>query len=168
MQISVGQELPNTSVSQMTEDGPITTKLKVLTSGKKIVLIGMPGAFTNTCTNQHLPSLIRNSSILFARGIDEIICIVVNGIHVTKAWAEITGAAQARIKILSDLESEFATASGLSFSAPTVGFFKRLQRVLIMVDDNIIKHIQLEPSRGECELTSGDAIPSLITKVFDR
>ncbi len=161
MKISIGQELPDASLSQMTADGPKTINLIDLTKDKKVVLIGMPGAFTQTCNNQHLPSLIKNSSALYKKGVDEIICVIVNDVHVAKAWSEITGANKAGIKILSDLESKFAISTGLSFSAPKVGFFNRLQRVLIILDGNVIKHIQLEEHRGKCELTSGDSILSL-------
>ena len=127
----------------------------------------MPGAFTQTCTNHHLPSLVRNSSTLFEKGIDKIICIVVNDIHVAKAWGEITGATKAGINIFSDIESKFAKAIDLTFSAPPVGFFDRLQRVLILLDDNIVKYVQLEENRSECKLTSGEAVLELVEKVFD-
>ena len=126
----------------------------------------MPGAFTKTCTSQHLPSVIRNSSAVFDNGADEIICIVVNDIHVAKAWDEVSGAKKAGIKIFCDLESEFAKATGLSFSAPAVGFFNRLQRVLILSDNNVIKHIQLEEDRSHCDLTSGETIVSLVKQLF--
>ena len=167
MKVSVGQKLPNTSLTQMTSDGPRATKISELISGKKTIIVGMPGAFTRTCTTQHLPSLIRNSSAIFNKGIDEIICIVVNDIHVCKAWGEITGATDAGIKIFSDLESEFAKMTGLSFSAPTVGFFNRLQRVLMILNDTEIKHIQLEKHRSECQLTSGETILEVVDKIFD-
>ena len=70
MKVSVGQKLPNTSLTQMTSDGPRATKISELISGKKTIIVGMPGAFTRTCTTQHLPSLIRNSSAIFNKGID--------------------------------------------------------------------------------------------------
>ena len=167
MKLSIQQELPNTTLSQMTTSGPKTTTLAELTNNKKVILLGMPGAFTATCTNHHLPSLMRNSTTLFNKGIDEIICLVVNDIHVAKAWSDITGAKKAGINIFCDLESKFANASGLSFSAPAVGFFQRLQRVLILVNDNIIKHVQIEEARGECKLTSGEAIVPLVDKIYD-
>ena len=168
MKISIDQELPSVILSQMTKDGPKTIELSELTTGKKVILIGMPGAFTKTCTNHHLPSLIRNSPAIFNKGIDEILCIVVNDIHVAKAWGEITGANEAGIKILCDLESKFSNSVGLSFSAPEVGFFERLQRVSIMLDKNVIKYIQLEDTRGACKLTSGETILKQIDKIFDH
>ncbi len=165
MKLSVEQELPSAVLSEMTLEGLQTVDLGKLISRKKVVLIGMPGAFTQTCTNSHLPSLIRNSSSIFNKGIDEIICVVVNDIHVAKAWGEITGATQAGIKILCDLESKFAHTTGLSFSAPPVGFFHRFQRFTMILDNNMIKHIQLEEKRGECRLTSGESILELVEKI---
>ena len=167
MKIAKKQQLPHASLCQMTEQGPKDIDLAKLIAGKKVILIGMPGAFTKTCTNDHLPSLIKHSGTLFEKGIDEIICIVVNDIHVTKAWGDLTGATKAGIKILSDLDSKFATSIGLSFSAPAVGFFDRLQRVLIILDDSSVEHIQLEEKRSECNLTSGEAILTLVDKIFD-
>ena len=167
MKVSIGQKLPNTTLAQMTLDGPKVTKLTDLIAGKKAVLLGMPGAFTETCTKHHLPSLIKNSSAIFNKGVDEIICIVVNDIHVVKAWGEITGATNAGIKIFSDLDSEFAKTIDLCFSAPAVGFFNRLQRVLIILDNNEVKYIQLEEKRSECNLTSGETIIELLDKIFN-
>ena len=164
MKLAVEQELPSTILSQMTSEGPKALSLGKLMANKKAVLIGMPGAFTQTCTTSHLPSLIRNSSSIFNKGIDEIICIVVNDIHVAKAWGEVTGATKAGIKILCDLESKFATSAGLAFSAPAVGFFNRLQRFVLISDNNVIKHIQLEEKRSECNLTSGENILEILDK----
>ena len=166
MKITKNKELPKSILAQMTDIGPVEINLFDLTKNKKVILVGMPGAFTQTCTNDHLPSLIRTAVNLFKNGIDEIICIVVNDIHVAKAWGEVTGATKAGIKILSDVESKFAKTAGLNFSAPPVGFFDRLQRVAIVAENNIIRHIQLEEQRSSCELTSGENLLSTITKIF--
>ena len=147
MNLSINQELPNSPLAQMTNDGPVEVNLLDLTKNKKVILIGMPGAFTQTCTNDHLPSLIRTAGALFKHGIDEIICIVVNDVHVAKAWGETTGATKAGIMILTDVGSKFAKSTGLNFSVPSVGFFDRLQRVAIIAENNIVRHIELEESR---------------------
>jgi cytochrome c peroxidase len=166
MNLNTNQELPNTLLAQMTKDGPKEVNLVDLTKNKKVILVGMPGAFTSTCTNDHLPSLIRTADTLFKNGIDEIICIIVNDIHVANAWGEATGAANAGIRIFTDSESKFAKATGLNFSVPQVGFFDRLQRVAIIAENNIIRHVQLEEKRSSCDLTSGETILSLTNKVF--
>ena len=167
MNISTNQELPNTTLGQMTVDGLVEVNLLGLTKNKKVILVGMPGAFTQTCTNDHLPSLIRTADNLFKNGVDEIICLVVNDVHVAKAWGEVTGATKAGIKILTDTESKFAKSTGLNFSVPQVGFFDRLQRVAIIAENNMIRHIQLEEERGSCDLTSGETLLSLTKKIFD-
>ena len=166
MNLSLNQELPNATLAQMTDGGPIEVNLFDLTKNKKIVLVGMPGAFTQTCTNDHLPSLIRNADTLFENGVEEIICIVVNDIYVAKAWGEATGATKTGIKILTDTESKFTKFIGLNFSIPKVGFFNRLQRVAIIAENNIIRHIQLEEKRSGCDLTSGETLLSLTKKIF--
>lgn len=166
MNISTNQELPNTTLGQMTVDGLVEVNLLGLTKNKKVILVGMPGAFTQTCTNDHLPSLIRTADNLFKNGVDEIICLVVNDVHVAKAWGEVTGATKAGIKILSDTESKFAKSTGLNFSVPQVGFFDRLQRVAIIAENNMIRHIQLEEERSSCNLTSGETLLSLTRKIF--
>jgi len=166
MNLSINQELPDATLAQMTDDGPVEVNLSDLTKNKKIILIGMPGAFTQTCTNDHLPSLIRTASDLFRNGIDEIICIVVNDVHVAKAWGEATGATKGGIKILTDAESKFAKSTELNFSVPPVGFFNRLQRVAMILENNVIKHIQLEDKRSSCEMTSGETLLSLTQKIF--
>ena len=166
MKISLEQKLPHTTLYHMTPSGPKNIILEELTAEKKVVLVGMPGAFTQTCTSQHLPSLVKNSASIFSKGIDEIICIVVNDVHVAKAWGELTGATEAGIKILCDVEAKFAIEIGLSFSVPQVGFFNRLQRLSIILNNNLVKFIQVEQKRGECELTSGETLLDQIDKIF--
>jgi cytochrome c peroxidase len=166
MKLKINQELPESTLAQMTDDGPVEVKLLDLTREKNIILVAMPGAFTRTCTHDHLPSLIRTADSLFKNGIDEIICIVVNDVHVAKAWGEATGATKAGIKIFTDAESKFAKATGLNFSVPIVGFFDRLQRVALVAENNVIKHIQLEQNRSRCDLTSGETLLSITKKLL--
>ena len=162
MKISIGKKLPDAKLITSGPNGPDQIFLSNLTRGKKTILLGMPGAFTSTCSNEHLPSIIRNAQKIRDTGIDEIICVVANDIHVVNAWDLQTGASNAGVKILADPGSEFIKKTGLEFSAPDVGFFNRFKRVFIFVDDQIIKYIQLEEKRGSCTLTSGETILSII------
>jgi peroxiredoxin len=162
MKLFVNQELPHATFYEMTPNGPEAVSLIDLSKNKRIILLGMPGAFTKTCTTEHLPSLIKNSKLFFDKGIDEIICIVVNDVHVAKAWGDITGATKSGIRILTDPESKFTKSIGLEFSVPIVGFFDRLQRIAIIADNNNITHVQLEEEKSSCDLTSGDTLLSLI------
>ena len=165
MKISIGKKLPDARLIISNPSGPDQVFLSDFTRGKKTVLIGMPGAFTSTCSNEHLPSVIRNAEKIRKFGIDEILCVVSNDIHVVKAWNIQTGASCAGVKILADPSSKFIKKTGLEFSAPDVGFYNRFQRVFIFIDNEIIKHIQLEQKRGSCNLTSGEKILSFFDKL---
>ena len=90
----------------------ITTSLF---SKKKVIVIGMPGAFTPTCSNFHIPSIIEQMSNFKMHGIDEIYCLVVNDIHVTKVWAEQTGGAESGLKFITDPDGKLVNKLYLSF-----------------------------------------------------
>jgi len=162
MTISINQQLPDAIFYQIARNTIETINLYELTKDKNIVLIGMPGAFTKTCSSLHLPSLIKHSKAIFEKGIDEIICIVVNDVHVAKAWGDYSGATKSGIKILADVEGNFAKSIGLEFSVPKIGFFNRLQRVAIIAKNNLIVHLQLEENRSNCDLTSGKKILEIL------
>ena len=164
MKISIGKRLPEAKFLRMGIQGPEEIKLSHLTKDRKIILIGMPGAFTPTCSDHHLPSIIRNSKKIYKGGIDGILCIVVNDVHVAKAWSKQSGADKANISVLSDYDSQFTKAIGLEFSAPKIGLLNRLQRVFIIAENNVITYLQLEDKRGSCLLTSGEKILSIISK----
>ena len=166
MKISINQELPNATFYQMIGEEIKAVNLFELTKKRNVVLVGMPGAFTNTCSSIHLPGLIENSKKFFETGIDEILCVVVNDVHVAKVWSEMSGAAQAGIKILADVDSNFTKSIGLEFSAPKVGFHNRLQRVAIIAKDNVVIHLQTEPERGTCNRTSGTVLLKSVTDLL--
>ena len=163
MKLKVGDKLPDLELFYLDQNNDVK-KISILDLCKnnKTIILGMPGAFTPTCSNDHLPSFIKNKSLFENKGVDCIICVVVNDVYVAKVWGEQTGATQAGIKILADPKSEFANSLGLGFSVPALGLFNRLKRFVIIIDNNIIKNIILEQNRGACDLTSGDNILSLL------
>jgi peroxiredoxin len=165
MKISIGNKIPDARLIMSGSNGSEQVFLSNFTKDKKTILIGMPGAFTPTCSNDHLPGLIRNVNNFLEMGINEILCLVSNDIHVINEWGRQTGAFNAGIKILGDPNSEFIKKSGLEFSAPDVGLLNRMQRVFLYIDNQIIKHIQLEEKRGSCNLTSGDNIFSILKTI---
>ena len=158
MTICIGDSLPDVSFPVFEEESIKQIPLSDLTHNKKTLIIGMPGAFTKTCSKEHLPNIVKNSKTLFDRGIDEILCVVVNDIYVATVWAEHSGAASAGVKVLADVEANFAKSIGMQFTAPAIGFFNRIQRVAILSENNIITNIVTEKNRGTCELTSADAL----------
>ena len=92
MPIEIGSKVPTATVLKVTEEGPAEISTRDLFDGRKVVVFGLPGAFTPTCSLNHLPGFIENHDIILAKGVDEIVCVSVNDHHVMKAWAEATGA----------------------------------------------------------------------------
>jgi glutaredoxin/glutathione-dependent peroxiredoxin len=119
MTIEVGAKLPEATFRVMTEDGPKEVSTADYFGGRKIVLFGVPGAFTPTCSNNHLPGFLENHDAILARGVDRIAVVSLNDVHVMGAWARFTGG-EGKIDYLADGNGEFARATGLAadMSAP--------------------------------------------------
>ena len=158
MSISAGDILPGATLTRLGPDGPEQVDLKQITSGRKVAIFAVPGAFTPTCTMAHLPSFIRTKAQFDEKGVDEIVCISVNDPFVLNAWGEETGAHDAGITILGDAESAFTTAIGMDFSAPPSGLIARSKRYAMLVEDNVVKILHVEDSPGTCEATAGEAL----------
>lgn len=162
MTISEGSKLPEATLLKMGDAGaeavPITERLK----GRKVVVFGLPGAFTGTCTSAHVPSFIRTREKFVAKGVDEIICVAVNDPFVMKAWGEQTGASAAGITFLADADASFTKAVGLNFTAPPVGFFDRSKRYALYAEDGVVKVLHVEESPGVCEASGGEALLAAI------
>jgi len=118
MTLSVGDTLPNADLYRMGAEGPESVSLDSLTKGRKVVIFGLPGAYTGTCTTAHVPSFIRTKGDFDAKGVDEIICLSVNDPFVMDAWGASTGGAEAGVTFLGDPASEFTKAAGMDFDAP--------------------------------------------------
>jgi cytochrome c peroxidase len=129
-----------------------------LTKGRKVVIFGLPGAFTPTCNSAHVPSFMRTKDEFAAKGVDEIICVSVNDPFVMKAWGESTGASAAGLSMLADAASAFTGAIGLQFDAPPVGLLARSKRYAMLVEDGVVKLLQQEESPGTCEVSGGEAL----------
>jgi len=127
-----------------------------------VVIFGLPGAYTGTCTTAHVPSFIRTADEFAAKGVDEIICVSVNDPFVMKAWGEATGAAAAGISMLGDADAAFTLALGLEFTAPPVGLFNRSKRYALYAEDGVVKVLHVEENPGVCEVSSGEAMLAAI------
>ncbi len=138
--------------------GPEPVSLASLTEGRKIVLFGLPGAFTATCSAAHLPSFIRTADDLRAKGVDDIICMSVNDPWVMDAWDKSTGASKAGITMLSDPDGALTISMGLEFSAPPVGFINRTRRFAAIVENGVVTLLNEEEERGVCNFTAGETI----------
>lgn len=158
MAISVGDTIPAVSLIRMGADGPETVDAATLTAGRKVVIFGLPGAYTGTCTTAHVPSFMRTKADFAAKGVDEIVCIAVNDPFVMQAWGASTGAADAGITMLADPASDFTKAMGMNFTAPPVGFYDRSKRYSLYAEDGAVKVMEIDENPGECTLSAGEAL----------
>jgi len=158
MTISVGDRLPEATLTRFGSKGPEAVKVSELTTGKKVALFGLPGAFTRTCSAAHLPSFIRTAEQFRAKGIDHVVCISVNDPFVMKAWDDAQGASAAGVELLADGVAELTKAMGLAFSAPAIGFVDRCKRFSAYVEDGVVKSLNYETAAGVCDLTAGETL----------
>lgn len=157
MSITTGDAFPAGKLLRVGGNGPEEVNTNDLARGR-IAIFGLPGAFTGTCTNAHMPSFIRTADDFRAKGIDRIICLTVNDPFVCDAWAKVTGAPDAGIEVLADADGSVTKALGLSFDAPPAGLFGRCKRFAALLNDGGVEVIQVEDSPGQCSVSAGEAL----------
>ncbi|MEM0943256.1 MAG: peroxiredoxin [Pseudomonadota bacterium] len=155
---TVGDTLPQGTLFEMTADGPQKVESGPLFENRTIALFGVPGAFTPTCHNNHMPSFVRAAEDLSAKGVDEIICVSVNDPFVMGQWGEITGAKEAGIRLLADADGSFTKALGLDFDGSVVGLGVRAKRFSALIGNGTIKILNVEDNPGEASCTLGEAL----------
>jgi peroxiredoxin len=158
MTISVGATLPDATLLRMGENGPETVSLAGKLKGRRVVLFGLPGAYTGVCTTAHVPSFIRTRAKFAEKGVDEVICVAVNDPFVMKAWGEETGATKAGITMLGDAEGSFTRAIGMDFTAAPVGLIGRSKRYAIYAEDGVVRVLNEGDKPGECDIAGGEAM----------
>ena len=152
MTISVGDKMPAGEFSIMTADGPGALSTDELFGGKRVVLFSVPGAFTPTCSQKHLPGYVQNADQLKANGIDTIACTAVNDVFVMDAWGKDQGAGD-KVLMLADGNGNYATALGLDLDASGFGMGTRGQRFSIIVNDGVVEQLNVEAA-GEFNVSS--------------
>lgn len=162
MTISVGDALPEATLTMMGAAGPEQVSLHARLTGRKVVIFGVPGAYTGTCTTAHVPSFIRTYGAFAAKGVDEVICLSVNDPFVMGAWGASTGASAAGITMLGDADASLTKAMGLTFTAPPVGLIDRSKRYALYAEDGVVKVLHLEENPGVCETSGGEALLAAI------
>jgi glutaredoxin/glutathione-dependent peroxiredoxin len=158
MALSVGDALPEATLLMMGASGPEGTSLHARLKGRKVVLFGLPGAYTGTCTTAHVPSFIRTAGALAAKGVDEIICVSVNDPFVMGAWGEATGATAAGIAMLGDADGAWTKAIGMDFTVPQIGLIGRSKRYALLAEDGVVKVLHIDENAGVCDLSGGEAL----------
>ncbi|MFG1402723.1 peroxiredoxin [Xanthobacter sediminis] len=161
MSISVGDRLPPATFRVMTADGPVQKSTDEVFKGKRVVLFAVPGAFTPTCHRNHLPGYVAHADAIKAKGVDTIAVVAVNDPFVMGAWENASGAA-GKVLFLSDADASFATALGLSFDASGAGLGVRSRRYAMVVEDGVVKTLQVEDSPGKAELSTAETILALL------
>ncbi len=160
--ISKGSKLPAANLQVMGENGPEAYDLKAKLAGRKVVIFGLPGAYTSTCSTAHVPSFIRTKAGFAAKGVDEIICLSVNDAFVMAAWGDSTGANKAGITMLGDVQAEFTKAIGMEFSVPAIGLIDRSKRYALYAEDGVVKVLHVEENAGACDISGGESLLAAI------
>jgi peroxiredoxin len=143
----IGDRIPTVNVHQLVDGDQLTFRADQLFSGKKVVLFAVPGAFTPTCTAEHLPGYVRQSETIRKKGVEEIICLSVNDPFVMEAWGK-KQAVEGKVSMVSDGSGRFSRAMGLEIDLRTAGFGLRSKRYAMIVDDGEIVHLNVEDGLG--------------------
>ena len=154
MTIQVGDSIPSAKLMQATAEGPKEITTEELFGGKTVVLFGVPGAFTPTCSAKHLPGFKQLAGAIKGKGVDVIACLSVNDAFVMRAWAE-DQAVGDDIAMLADGGAAFTDAVGLAFDASRFGRGKRSQRYSMIVKDGVVKELNVEDG-GEFKVSAAD------------
>ena len=155
MKIKIKDQIPDTEIFQLVNGEPKKNKLKEVISKGKIVLFGLPGAFTSTCSKLHLPGFVANAEKIKAKGIENIFCLSVNDPYVMNGWGEINNIGN-KIKMLSDPYLLFTKAIGADIDRNAKGMGIRSNRYLMVIENFTVVNIHEEKETKECGLTSAE------------
>lgn len=158
MSIAVGDSMPAGEFGVMGADGPEKISTDALFSGKKVVLFSVPGAFTPTCSAKHLPGFVEQADALRAKGVDTIACLAVNDVFVMGAWGQSANVGD-DVVMLADGNATYTKALGLDFDGSGFGLGTRGQRFAMIVDDGVVKALEIEPP-GQFGVSSAENILS--------
>jgi len=158
MAIQQGEKMPSGVFAIMTDTGPGAISTDELFSGKKVVLISVPGAFTPTCSMNHLPGFVDQAEAMRAKGVDTIACMAVNDVFVMDAWGKDRSVGDA-VMMLADGNGDYAKALDLELDGSGFGMGQRGQRFVIIVDDGVATHVAVE-APGQFEVSKAEAILS--------
>jgi len=163
MTIKVGDRLPEGSLSEYIEVegngctvGPNEFKIGDLTKGKKVVIFGLPGAFTPTCSAKHVPSYVQNRDALKAKGVDDVICMSVNDAFVMGAWAR-DQKSGGKVRMMGDGSAAYTKALGLELDLNARGMGTRCQRFSMLVDNGVVKTLNVE-APGKYEVSGAETM----------
>lgn len=155
MSIQVGDKFPSVTVKKMGPEGMIDVDTGALVAEGKTVLFGLPGAYTGTCHKIHVPGYLARADELKQKGVDRIVCLAVNDPFVMQAWGEALDVGD-KIFMLPDGNGELIAELGLSFDGSGAGLGTRSKRFSMVLEDGVVKSLQVEPSPGEVTVSGAD------------
>jgi glutaredoxin/glutathione-dependent peroxiredoxin len=155
MTIKQGDSLPDAQFRVMSADGPMVRTTSDVFGGRKVVLFAVPGAFTPTCHKNHMPGFVAKADEIKAKGVDAILVTAVNDVFVMDAWTKQSGS-EGKIEYLADGNGEFARAVDLTVDASGNGLGIRSKRYAMVVEDGVIKTLNVEDSPGKAEVSSAE------------
>lgn len=155
MSIQPGDKIPEATLYEMGSDGPGGVSTDDLFGGKTVVLFGLPGAFTPTCSAQHLPGFVKMADQIKAKGVDEIVCFAVNDAFVMGAWGKDQGVGD-KVRMIADGSAELTQKMGLELDLTEKGLGLRCDRFAMIIEDGTVKSIDRE-GPGEFEVSSAEA-----------
>tara|TARA_Y100001958_G_C21111667_1_gene458422 strand:- start:64 stop:552 length:489 start_codon:yes stop_codon:yes gene_type:complete len=155
MKIKIKDQIPDIEIFHIVDSEPKKSRLREILGNGKIILFGLPGAFTSTCSKIHLPGFVANADKIKAKGIESIFCLSVNDPYVMNSWGEISGAGS-KIKMLSDPYLLFTKAIGAEVDRNEKGMGFRSNRYLMLIENFTVVNIYIEKETKECSLTSAE------------
>jgi peroxiredoxin len=157
MPIKVGDRLPEAKFRVMGAEGPAWKTTDDIFKGKKVALFAVPGAYTGTCHKMHVPSILQNADAIRAKGVDSLAVTAVNDVFVMNEWQKATGC-QGRVEFLADGNGDFAKAIDMTFDGSGNGLGIRSRRYSMLVEDGVVKQLNVEEAPGKVEVSGGDTL----------
>jgi len=155
--LKTGDTLPDITLKQMGADGPSDVSVNDYCKGRKVVIFALPGAFTPTCSETHVPSYIAHADSLRAKGVAAVACISTADFFVMGAWGKSMNVGDS-VDMLADGNREFTQATGMSIDLSAAGLGERSLRYAMILDDGVISHIAVEENPGEATVSAAEAI----------
>ena len=157
MPIAIGDTIPDVTVRTLTESGPTPVQTAEILGNGTVVLFAVPGAFTPTCSDFHLPSYVIRNEELRAKGVDTIACVSVNDAFVMGAWGEQQGVGDG-VLMLADGNGDFTKALGLEMDGTGFGLGSRSQRYAMILRDGVVEMLNIETAGGSIEKSGAEAV----------
>ena len=157
MKLKIKDQIPDIEIFHLVDGEPKKNNLREILGNGKIILFGLPGAFTSTCSKLHLPGFVANADKIKVKGVKDIFCLSANDPYVMNAWGEINNAGN-KIKMLSDPYLLFTKAIGAEIDRNSKGMGIRSSRYVMVIENLSVVNIQVEKETKECGLTSAESL----------